>query len=103
MIAMREVRDIYHRGVWAVAAAFRQLYEMIEVEDERVHRRVAAANAAHLRKIEQLTNRIRRLEEELAGKVRQVHQLNLAVRELNKQLREAGRQTRQAQEGTSRT
>jgi transposase/uncharacterized protein YoxC len=98
MIAMREVRAIYHQGVWAVADAFRQLYEMIEVEDERVHRRVAAATAAHLQKIEQLTARVRRLEEELAGKVRQVHQLNLAVGELNKQLKEARRQTRQAQE-----
>jgi transposase len=98
MIAMREVRSIYHQGVWAVAAAFRQLYEMIEVEDERVHRRVAAANVAHLQKIEQLSARITRLEEELAGKVQQVHQLDLAVRELNKQLKEARRQTRQAQE-----
>jgi hypothetical protein len=34
-IAMREVRDIYHQGVWAVADAFRRLYEMIEVEDGR--------------------------------------------------------------------
>src|SRR5215218_1320441 len=98
MLAMREVRAIYHQGVYAVAAAFRQLYEMIEVEDERVHRLVAAANAAHLRKIEQLTARIARLEEELAGKVRQAHQLNLAVKELNKQLTEARRQTRQARE-----
>ena len=98
MLAMREVRAIYHQGVWAVADAFRQLYQMIEVEDGRVHRRVAAATAAHLQKIEQLTARITRLEEELAGKVRQAHQLNLAVRELNKQLREARRQTRQARE-----
>jgi len=51
-----------------------------------------------LRKIEQLTTRIPRLEEELAGKVRQVIQLDLAIKELNKQLREARRQTRQAQE-----
>src|SRR5215210_6941936 len=57
MIAMREVRAIYHQGVWAVAATFRQLYEMIEGEDERVHRRVAAATAAHLQRIEQLTAR----------------------------------------------
>jgi transposase len=98
MIAMREVRAIYHQGVWAVVAAFRQLYEVIEVEGERVHRRVAAATAAHLRKIEQLTARIARLEEELAGKVRQVHQLDLTVRELNKQLKEARKQTRQARE-----
>jgi transposase len=98
MIAMREVRAIYHEGVYAVAAAFRQLYEVIEVEEERVHRRVVAATAVHLRKIELLTARIRHLEEELAGKVRQVHQLDLAVKELNKQLKEARRQTRQAQE-----
>jgi hypothetical protein len=70
MLAMRGVRAIYHQGVYAVAAAFRQLYEMIEVEDERVRRLVASANAAHLRKIEQLTARITRLEEKLAGKVR---------------------------------
>ena len=89
---------MYHQGVWAVAAAFRQLYELIEVEDERMHRRVAAATAAHLRKIEQLTARIARLEEELAGKVRQAHQLNLTVKELNQQLKEARRQTRRAQE-----
>lgn len=98
MLAMREVRAIYHEGVYAVASTIRQLYEMIEVEDERVNRRVAAATAAHLRKIEQLTSRITRMEEELAGKVRQVHQLNLTVKELNKQLKEARRQTRQAQE-----
>ncbi len=98
MLAMREVRAIYHQGVYAVADAFRRLYQMIEVEDERVHQRVAAANAAHLRRIEQLTARVTRLESELASKVRQVHQLNLAVKELNKQLKEAKRQTRQAQE-----
>lgn len=95
---MREVRAIYHQGVYAVAAAFRQLYEMIEVEDERVHRHVAAANAAHLHKIEQLTGRIARLEEELAVKARQLHRLELTVRELNKELREARAQTRQARE-----
>lgn len=98
MIAMREVRAIYHEGVHAVAAAFRQLYEVIEVEDERVHLRVAAATAAHLRKIEQLKGRIKHLEEELAGKARQVHRLELTVKELDKELREARRQTRRAQE-----
>jgi hypothetical protein len=36
MLAMREVREIYHQGVWAVAAAFRQLYEMIEEDEGRV-------------------------------------------------------------------
>lgn len=98
MIAMREVRDIYHRGVWAVAAAFRQLYEMIEVEDGRVHRLVAAANAAHLRKIEQLRGQIARLEEEMAARARQVRRLELEVKELNRELKEARKQTRLARE-----
>jgi transposase len=98
MIAMREVREIYHQGVWAVAAAFRQLYELIEVEDERVHRLIAAATVAHLRRIEQLRGRAARLEEELANKTRQVRRLELTVRELNRELKEARRQTRQAQE-----
>jgi hypothetical protein len=98
MIAMREVREIYHRDVWAVAAAFRQLYEMIEAEDGRVQQLVAAANAAHLHKIEQLTGRIAKLEEELAVKVRQVRRLEHEVRELNKELKEARKQTRLARE-----
>lgn len=37
MLAMREVRAIYHHGIWAVAAAFRQLYEMIDAEDVLTH------------------------------------------------------------------
>ena len=98
MLAMREVRDIYHQGVYAVAATIRQLYEMIEVEDERVHQRIVSANAAHLHKIEQLTGRIAGLEEKLAVKARQVHRLELTIRELNKELREARAQTRQARE-----
>jgi transposase len=95
---MREVRDIYHQGVWAVAAAFRQLYEMIEVEDGRVQKLVAAAKASHLRKIEQLGGRIARLEEELANKARQVRRLELEVKELNRELREARKQKRLARE-----
>ena len=98
MIAMREVREIYHQGVWAVAAAFRQLYEMIEIEEERVQKLVAAATIAHLRKNEQLTGRIAKLEEELAIKARQVRRLELAVRELNRELKEARKQTRLARE-----
>ena len=95
---MREVRAIYHQGVYAVAAAFRQLYEMIEIEDERVHKLVSLATAAHLHRIEQLTGRIAHLEEELASKARQVHQLNLTVKELNRELKQAKEQTRQARE-----
>jgi transposase len=98
MLRKREIKAIYDRGVDAVAATVRQLYEMIEVRDERVHKLVASATAAHLRKIEQLTGRIARLEAELAYKVRQVKKLNLTVKELNKQLMEARKQTRQARE-----
>jgi chromosome segregation ATPase len=98
MIAMREVRDIYHQGVWAVADAFRQLYEMIEVEDERVQKLVTAATAAHLHKIEQFRGRVARLEEELAIKARQVRRLELEVKELTGELKEARKQTRLARE-----
>jgi chromosome segregation ATPase len=61
-------------------------------------RLVATATAAHLRRIEQLSGRINRLEEELSSRVRQVHQLDLTVKDLNKQLREAREQTRLARE-----
>lgn len=61
-------------------------------------RLVATANTAHLQRIEELSGRINRLEEELASRVRQVHQLDLTVKELNKQLREAREQTRLARE-----
>jgi transposase len=89
---------MYEEGVEAVTKTFRQLYEMIEVEDERVQRLVASATAAHLQRIEQLSGRINRLEEELSSKTRQVHQLNLVVKELNKQFKEARAQTRLARE-----
>ncbi len=64
MLRKQEIQIIYEQGVEVVAATIRQLYEMIEVEDERVHKLVASATAAHLRKIEQLTGRINCLEEE---------------------------------------
>jgi transposase len=98
MLAMREVRALYSQGIYAVAAAFRQLYEMIEVEDKRVHKLIALATSAHLRKIGRLTGRIAHLEEELAHKVRQVHQLNLTVKELSKRLKEAREQRQLAKE-----
>lgn len=59
------IRVIYEEGVEAVEATIRQLYEMIEIEDERVQRMVCSATEAHLRRIEQLTTRINGLEEEL--------------------------------------
>lgn len=98
MLRKREIRAIYGQGIEAVETTIRQLYEMIEVEDERVHKLVTLATAAHLQKIEHLTGRINRLEAELASKVRQVHQLNLTVKELNQELKEARQQTRQARE-----
>ncbi|MBA3716412.1 MAG: hypothetical protein H0W76_28825, partial [Pyrinomonadaceae bacterium] len=98
MLRKAEIKVIYERGVEAVAATIKQLYEMIEVEDERVHQLAIRATAAHLEKIEQLTGRSAKLEEELASKVRQVHQLNLTVKELNKELKCARQQTRQARE-----
>ncbi len=48
MLSKHAIRVIYDQGVEEVAATIRQLYEMIEVEDERVHRLVASATAAHL-------------------------------------------------------
>jgi hypothetical protein len=42
VLSKHAIRVIYEEGVEAVEATLRQLYEMIEVEDERVQR-VAAA------------------------------------------------------------
>lgn len=98
MLRKTEIRIIYDQGVEAVAATIGQLYQMIETDDEQVQKLVASATAAHLHKIEQLTARITRLEEELSSRARQVHQLNYAVKELNKQLKEAQQQTRLARE-----
>ncbi len=80
MLRKKEIRAIYDQGLEAVATTIRHLYEMIETEDERVEL-VARATSAHLKQIEQLTARITRLEEELANKARQIHQLNLTVRD----------------------
>jgi transposase len=98
VLRKHEIRVIYNQGVEAVAATIRQLYEMIEAEDERVYKLVAAARAAHLQKIEQLNARVNRLEAELSNRVRQIHQFNLTIKGLNKQLKEAQQQTRLARE-----
>lgn len=98
MLSRHQIRVIYDQGVEGVTQSIRQLYEMIEIDDERVHRLVSSATAAHLEKIERLTGRIAKLEEELASKVRQVHQLNLTVRELNQELKDARQQARLAKE-----
>jgi transposase len=98
MLSHHQMRIIYNQGVEAVAQTIRQLYEMIDTEDERVQRLVASATAAHLQRIEQLIGRIARLDEELSSRVRQVHQLNRTVKDLNKQLKEARQQTRLARE-----
>jgi len=96
MLRQAEIRVIYEEGVEAVTQTIRDLYEMIEVEDERVHRLVASATAAHLHKIGQLTARINRLEAELSNRARQVYQLNQQIKDLSKQLRVAQAQTRLA-------
>ena len=98
MFSHHQIRVMYAQGVEAVTQTIRQLYEMIEVEDERVQRLVASATSAHLRRIEHLSGRINRLEAELARKIRQIHQLNQTVKDLNKQLKEARQQTRLARE-----
>jgi transposase len=98
MVSQHQIRVIYEEGVEAVAATIRQLYEMIEIEDERIQRLVASATAAHLRRIEQLSGRLARLKEELLSRARRIHQLDLTVKGLNKQLREAREQTRLARE-----
>jgi DNA repair exonuclease SbcCD ATPase subunit len=98
MLSHHQLRVIYDEGVEAVTETFRQLYEMIEVEDERVQRLVASATVAHLQRIKQLNGRIAKLEEELSSRVRQIHQLNQAVKELSQQLREAREQTQLARE-----
>ncbi len=89
MLSHHQIRVIDDQGVEAVTATFRQLYESIEVEDERVHRLVASATAAHLHRIEQFIERIAKLEEELSNRIRQVHQLTFTAKDLNKQLKEA--------------
>ena len=98
MLSHHQIRVIYEAGVEAVTETIRQLYEMIETDDERVQRLVASATAAHLHRIEQLSGRIARLEEELSSRVRQMHQLKLTVKDLTKQLREAQQQTRLTKE-----
>jgi hypothetical protein len=52
MLRKTEIRVIYDQGIEAVATTIKQLYEMIEVEDERVHNLVAPTSATHLQKIE---------------------------------------------------
>lgn len=98
MLSQHQIRVMYEEGVETVTETFRQLYEMIETADERVHRLVASATVAHLQRIDQLSGRINRLEAELSSRVRQVHQLNQTVKALNKQLKEARQQTRLARE-----
>ncbi len=98
MLSHHQIRVMYEEGVEAVTETLRQLYEMIETDEERVQRLVASATAAQLQRIGQLSGRINRLEEELSSRVRQIHQLDLMVKDLNKQLREAREQTRLARE-----
>lgn len=63
MLRKHEIRPLYNQGTEVVAATIRRLYEMIEVEDARVHNLVAVATAGHLQKIEQQSTCLVRLEE----------------------------------------
>jgi hypothetical protein len=65
VLSHHQIRVMYEEGVEAVTETFRQLYEMIETDDERVQRLVASATAAHLQRIEELNGRINGLEAEL--------------------------------------
>jgi transposase len=98
MLSHHQIRVIYEEGVESITETIRQLYEMIETNDEHIQRLVASATAAHLQKIAHLSGRLARLEEELLSRARRIHQLDLAVKGLNKQLREARQQTRLARE-----
>lgn len=98
MLTRHQIRVIYEEGVESVTQTIRQLYEMIETDDERVQRLVASATAVHLQRIEELRGRIAGLEEELASRARQIHHLNLTVKDLSKQLREARELTRLVRE-----
>ncbi len=48
MLRKAEIRVIYDQGIEAVATTIKQIYEMIEVEDERVHNLVASTRAVQL-------------------------------------------------------
>jgi transposase len=98
MLRQHEIKTIFNKGVGAVTETIRQLYEMIETDDERVQKLVRIAISVHLQKNEQLTGRIAKLEEELSKRVRQVHQLNCTIKEINAQLKEAQQETRLARE-----
>ncbi len=48
---MKEVKAIYTRGVGAVFHTISDLYEMIEMEEDRVQNLIRLAAASQLRKI----------------------------------------------------
>ena len=63
MLVTKEIRAIYNKGVEAVATTIKQLHKMIETNDEREQKLINIAASTHLKKIDQLTSRIARLEE----------------------------------------
>ena len=61
------MRRLHAQGVEAVERTIRQLYEMIEADDARIHRLVSSATAAQLKRIDELTARITHLDNEKTG------------------------------------
>jgi hypothetical protein len=55
MLSHHQIRVMYEEGVEVVTETIRQLYEMIETDDERVQRLVASATVAHTQRIDQLS------------------------------------------------
>lgn len=58
MLRKQEIMAVYDQGVESVATTIRQLYEMIEADDELVYALVTVTTAAQLQKIERLSARI---------------------------------------------
>ncbi len=98
MLSIHETRAIHQRGVYAVAQTISDLYEMIEMDDERVQKLIRRANAVYLQQIQQLKDRNAQLETELLKQKRQFHQQARQIKDLSKQLREAQEKTRRARE-----
>lgn len=98
MLSIHEIRAIHQRGVYAVAQTISDLYQMIEMDDERVQKLIRSAHATYLQKIQQLTQRNTQLETELLQQKRRLHQQARQLKDLSKQLREAQEKTRRAKE-----
>ena len=68
MLRRSGIGCIYVHRVAAVKQTLRQLYEVLEADDDRVHHLVASATAMLLIKIDELITRSAQLEDELLGR-----------------------------------